>query len=193
VSDSSFHEDIHLARQGGREALDRVLTTIQARMRSAAENRIGTPLRAKMATSDLLQSTYVDVVRSIKDFEGNNERQLMAWVTKIMDNNLRDRLRFYNRQRRNSELNATPEKEMAGRDATPSFEAMQIESLTAVGRALSSLPDDQRQIMQLRVIEGREYEEIAKLLDKSVGSLRMLLSRARAALTVRLDQMINEP
>jgi len=142
-----------------------------------------------MATSDLLQSTYVDVVRSIKDFQGDDEPQLVAWVTRIMENNLRDRARFYGRQRRNPEVDSEEAPEPAGHDATPSVEAMQVENIAAVGRALAELPEEQRQIMQLRLIEGREYEEIAAMLGRSVGSLRMLLSRARASLTVRLDRL----
>ena len=87
---SDIRDDIASARRGERDALDRVLTALQSRLRTAAANKIGTPLRRKMATSDLLQSTYVDVVRSIQSFEGDDPDTLVAWITRIMENNVRD-------------------------------------------------------------------------------------------------------
>lgn len=192
MASNVFRKDILLARQGDGDALNRVLTALQTRLRIAAAQRLGPPLRAKMATSDLLQSTYIDVVRSIKDFQGEDAPQLVAWITRIMENNLRDRARFYRRQRRNPEVVADEQPEAAGSVPTPSAEAMQVENLAAVVEALAELPEEQRQIMQLRVIEGRDYEEIAEQLGRSVGSLRMLLSRARAALAIRLERMLGD-
>ena len=115
-----LHDDIQQARRGDRDALNRVLTAIQSRLRAAASSRLGVPLRAKMATSDLLQSTYVDVVRSIKDFAGDDAQTLVAWVTRIMENNLRDRLRFYGRQRRSPEVDQGEQPEVPGDINTPS-------------------------------------------------------------------------
>ncbi|MCA8952689.1 MAG: sigma-70 family RNA polymerase sigma factor [Planctomycetes bacterium] len=180
--------DIARARRGERDALDRVLTAIQTRLLAAASNRLGGALRARMATSDLLQTTYVDVVRSIGEFRGDDPDTFVAWISRIMENNLRDRARFYSRQRRAAEQDREAPPELPATDRSPSAAAMQIENLAAVGRALAELPGDQRRIIQLRLIEGRDYDEIGALLGRSPGALRMLLSRARAALTLRLDQ-----
>jgi len=193
VESDDLRQDISRARRGEREALDRVLTAVQSRLRAAAVNRLGSPLRAKMATSDLLQSTYVDVVRSIHDFRGDDPDTLVAWITRIMDNNLRDRLRFFGRERRRNEQQHDEPIDGPANDPTPSFEAIQVENLAAVGKALTELPEDQRQIIELRLIEGCDYDEIAERLGRSHGALRMLLSRARAALAMRLDQLLDEP
>ena len=187
---AQIRADIARARRGERDALDRVLTAVQSRLRAAASSRLGGPLRARMATSDLLQTTYVDVVRSIGEFRGDDPDTLVAWISRIMENNLRDRVRFYGRQRRAAEEDReTPDVAAGGH--SPSAEAVQVEKLAAVGKALAQLPEDQRQIIQLRLIEGRDYDEIAKTLGRSQGALRMLLSRARAALTMRLDRIID--
>ena len=189
---SDIRDDIASARRGERDALDRVLTALQSRLRTAAANKIGTPLRRKMATSDLLQSTYVDVVRSIQSFEGDDPDTLVAWITRIMENNVRDRLRFYGRQRRSPEVDHEDVPDVAAGDATPSFEAMQLEHLSAVGKVLAEMPEAQRQIIQLRAFEGRDYDEIAAMLGRTPGALRMLLSRARALLTLKLDRLLDE-
>lgn len=193
MENDEIRADIARARRGEREALDRVLTAVQSRLRAAASSRLGGPLRARMATSDLLQTTYVDVVRSIGEFRGDDADTLVAWISRIMENNLRDRVRFYSRQRRSAEEKHASPPELAADGRTPSVEAMQVENLAAVGKALAELPEEQRKIIQLRLIEGREYDEIAATLGKSPGALRMLLSRARAALTLRLDRIIDAP
>ena len=54
------------------------------------------------------------------------------------------------------------------------------------------MPEDQRQIIQLRAFEGRDYDEIAAMLGRTPGALRMLLSRARALLTLKLDRLLDE-
>ncbi|MCA8963506.1 MAG: sigma-70 family RNA polymerase sigma factor [Planctomycetes bacterium] len=187
-----IRDDIAQARRGDRPALDRVLSALQARLRAAATNRLGGPLRAKMATSDLLQTTYVDVVRSIGEFRGEDPESFVAWIMRIMENNLRDRLRFYGRQRRAPEEQLDQPLDGPDKGPTPSVEAMQVEHLAAVGKALAELPEDQRRVLQMRVFERREYDDIAAAMGRSQGALRMLLSRARATLTMRLDQLLDE-
>ncbi|MFK7742347.1 MAG: RNA polymerase sigma factor [Planctomycetota bacterium] len=185
--------DIARARRGETDALDRVLVSMEARLRSAAAHKLGAPLRAKMATSDLLQSTYVDVVRSIKSFEGDDPETLVAWITRIMENNVRDRLRFFGRQRRAAEIDQTEPPEVPSEGPTPSFEVMKVEHLAVVGKVLSEMPEEFRRIIQLRQFEQREYEEIATLMGKSTGALRMMLSRAMAMLMTRVDKAIGDP
>ncbi len=187
-----IRSDIALARRGETEALDRVLKALESRLRAAATNRLAGHLRARMGTSDLLQSTMLDIAKNIGDFRGENADQLLAWSGRIMDNNLRDRARFFGRQRRRGEHGAEVPPDAVASGPTPSFEAMRVEHIEALYRALSELPDDYQQILQLREFEKREYDEIAATLDRSEGAVRMLISRARAALYVKLDRMLGD-
>ncbi|MCR9245562.1 MAG: sigma-70 family RNA polymerase sigma factor [bacterium] len=190
MSDEDIRADIARARRRDRDALDRVLTALQSRLRAAAASRLGGQLRARMGTSDLLQTTYVDVVRSITEFRGDDPDTFVAWIARIMENNLRDRARFFGRQRRKGDQAADSPPDAVPGGSTPSFEAMQLESLAAVGKAIASLPEDQREIIRMRLIEERDYEDIAAATGRSPGALRMLMSRARAALTLRLDDAV---
>lgn len=63
----------------------------------------------------------------------------------------------------------------------------QQDSVSIVEKLMSRLPEQQRMIVQLRDVEGYEFEEIASMLDMSETAIRVSLSRARKVLR---DQLI---
>jgi len=196
MRDESVKANLALARGGDRRALDRLLETVHGRLRRLAEGRLGPGLRAKMRTSDVLQSTYLDVVKSVERFEGEDEEAFVGWVARIMENNIRDKGKYFQaRKRRDPEgatlpLNEAEDVKTPG--ATPSVEVVRAEDLVLVSRALEGLGEDYRQVIILRLIEGRSHKEVGELLGRTEAATRMLLSRARAALALALDRLRNE-
>ncbi len=51
--------------------------------------------------------------------------------------------------------------------------------LNILYRVIDNLPEQQKQVVQLRDIEGLEYEQIAEIMDMNLNALRVTLSRAR--------------
>ncbi len=196
MRDESVKANLALARGGDRRALDRLLETVHGRLRRLAEGRLGPGLRAKMRTSDVLQSTYLDVVKSVERFEGEDEEAFVGWVARIMENNIRDKGKYFQaRKRRDPEgatlpLNEAEDVKTPG--ATPSVEVVRAEDLVLVSRALEGLGEDYRQVIILRLVEGRSHKEVGELLGRTEAATRMLLSRARAALALALDRLRNE-
>ncbi|MAB87848.1 MAG: hypothetical protein CMJ90_00115 [Planctomycetes bacterium] len=196
MRDESVKANLALARGGDRRALDRLLETVHGRLRRLAEGRLGPGLRAKMRTSDVLQSTYLDVVKSVERFEGEDEEAFVGWVARIMENNIRDKGKYFQaRKRRDPEgatlpLNEAEDVKTPG--ATPSVEVVRAEDLVLVSRALEDLGEDYRQVIILRLVEGRSHKEVGELLGRTEAATRMLLSRARAALALALDRLRNE-
>ncbi len=184
-------EDLRLARAGDRGALDRLLEAVQDRVRGIAEGRLGPGLRARIRTSDVLQSTYLDVVKGVATFEGEDESEFVAWVARIMENNIRDKGKFFQaRKRRDPAGGPLPIDEAAGAEfdgPTPSVDAVRAEDLVLVSRALEELAEDHRRVIVMRMIEGRSHQEIAEEMNRSESAARMLLSRARAALALKLE------
>lgn len=182
------------ARSGDRTALDGVLESVQARLRAVATAKLSRLLRGRMRTSDLLQSTYLDVVRSIDRFRGDDEQTFVVWVTRIMENNIRDKVRFYDRAKRKQPGAdvVEAEEDAPAPGLSPSRRAIQVEDLLVVSHALNALSEDQRQVIELRMIEGLDYPEIARKLGRKEGAVRMLLSRARAALALEMDRLADE-
>lgn len=60
-----------------------------------------------------------------------------------------------------------------------------------VNKAMSGLPEQQKMIMQLRDIEGYEFEEIEAIMGMNVNAIRVNLSRARKALKEELSKIYN--
>jgi len=189
MDNESFRIHLTRAKAGDRAALDRALQCVEQRLRRAAQRLLRNAGRREFSTSDLVQTTYLDVVRTIHTFRGEDEDTFAAWITSILENNVRDKARALGRDKRKGptssgrvEPDAVPAPGL-----TPSPSAIQIENLAAVGRALDCLDEAQRRIIVLRLVEGRSYRDIATTLGRSEGAARMLFFRARAALAVELS------
>ena len=57
--------------------------------------------------------------------------------------------------------------------------------------AIEALPEDLRSAIQLRELEGMSYEEIAKLMDCPIGTVRSRIFRAREAIAERLKPLLD--
>ena len=69
---------------------------------------------------------------------------------------------------------------------TPAHELLRDEIAQVVSKALEQLPDDMRQAITLREMEGLSYEEIADVMNTPVGTVRSRIFRAREAIDARL-------
>jgi len=65
------------------------------------------------------------------------------------------------------------------------------EIATTVNKAIESLPEELRSAIQLRELEGMSYEEIAKLMDCPIGTVRSRIFRAREAIAERLKPLLD--
>ena len=65
---------------------------------------------------------------------------------------------------------------------TPERHALNREKSAEIRRVIAELPEDMRAAVVLRDIEGMSYEEIARVLDINVGTIKSRISRARAKL-----------
>lgn len=82
-----------------------------------------------------------------------------------------------------SELN---EEFQSSHFETPEQSYEKNETFNQIRQAIDTLPENQKIAIQLRDIEGYEMDEIAKILDTSIGNIRVILSRARNTVKDRL-------
>ncbi|MCR9246329.1 MAG: RNA polymerase sigma factor [bacterium] len=181
------------ARSGDRKALDELLSLLEARFRQDAERRVGHVLRGRTRVSDVLQDAYVEVVRSIGAFEGATESEFYAWVTTIIENSARRQHRHLTAKKRKppsrtSELNALAAV-FFRTVSSPLSDLQKAEDVQMVFRALDEMRDDHRVVIEQIVLAARPVTEVADDLGRTEQATRMLLSRARAALTVKLDKL----
>ena len=183
-------ELLDLAIQGDRVALSDLLTRCHDRIRKFARTRLGQDLRTYLSTSDILQSTYLDVVKGVVKFDGNSEEDFARWVCQIMENNLKDRGRYFGAKKRQMPDAPRLDAELAQTSKKgPASAALVAEELALVFEALGNLSEDQRRIYVLHVFEGRSHAECAEIMNKTEVAARSLLARGRAALALRLDEL----
>ncbi|REA57279.1 RNA polymerase subunit sigma [Dyadobacter luteus] len=140
--------------------------------------------------NDLVQDTYLKAFRFISSFEqGTNAK---AWLFRILKNS------FINDYRKKSkepskvdyqEVETTYNSEEASDTTyTVDLRADAVQELIGdeVANALNALPVDFRTVIILCDIEGFTYEEMAKILDIPIGTVRSRLHRARNLLKEKL-------
>ena len=74
--------------------------------------------------------------------------------------------------------------------ATPESYAVRDQLQAALGRALAELPEDLRTALTLCEMEGLSYDDIARVLDCPIGTVRSRIFRARRALDVKLKPFL---
>jgi RNA polymerase sigma factor (sigma-70 family) len=139
---------------------------------------------------DLLQDTYLKAYRFIDSFQkGTNAK---AWLFRILKNS------FINDYRKKSkepskvdyqEVESYYNSEDVDRQITPDLRVEALKDMIGdeISNALNALYVDFRTVIILCDLEGFKYEEMAKILDIPIGTVRSRLHRARNLLKEKLS------
>lgn len=131
---------------------------------------------------DLCQAALERALKSRHLWEEGT--RLDSWMYRIMRNIWIDEARA--RQRRGKTFVEEEEGSHVGDRSHQQMEA--VVELSSVGRALSRLPDEQREVIALVLVEGLAYKEAAEILDIPIGTLTSRLVRGRSALLAELGE-----
>jgi RNA polymerase sigma-70 factor, ECF subfamily len=134
---------------------------------------------------DVLGDTFLNVVRSIDRFEGD-EIAFRAWIFTIARNTAIDRERWAARR----PATPTPEDDLAASGPIGDAEAEAMEGLSVerVRHVLDRLTPDQRDVLLLRVLGGLTIDEIATVLGRRSGAVKMLQARGLAAIRREIER-----
>jgi RNA polymerase sigma-70 factor (ECF subfamily) len=144
-------------------------------------------LRDRDAVDDVVQESFVKAYYRIASFKG--DAGLYTWLYRIAVNAAKDHAK-----RRSRRPAVALEELPSGAASIPSRDPVALERLEdredrlAVRRAVESLPPRFRAVLVLREVEGLRYEEIAQILDISLGTVESRLFRARRRLKARLER-----
>jgi len=122
------------------------------------------------------QAAFADAYRAV--LRGARPQSPRAWLLAISENVRRRRFRTAQRR---------PREELVDDADFPLAAELPYEQSRALTEALATLPPEQRRVFVLREIVGLSYGEIAAELGSTVGSVQMLLFRARRSLRDVLD------
>jgi RNA polymerase sigma factor (sigma-70 family) len=138
---------------------------------------------------DLVQETYLKAYKAIESYhQGTNAK---AWLFKILKNNY---INYYRKQSKRpvkvdyEEFVGLMEKEDSPLSSKADLRQDVFQSLLGdeVTMAINSLPIEFRTVILLCDVEGFTYEEIAKIIDVPIGTVRSRLHRARNMLKEKL-------
>lgn len=141
--------------------------------------------RARHRVEDLMQETFVRVLRALPSFDPNGPASLSTWILTIAT-----RLALSELRRRET-LPESEAPELACHD-TPATTIERRRLGEALARAVMQLPDGQRVVLVLREYHELEYSEIAELLELELGTVRSRLARAREAVRAELAAIAPE-
>jgi RNA polymerase sigma-70 factor (ECF subfamily) len=143
----------------------------------AAYNLAKWLLRNEDDARDVVQEAYLRAFKSFSGFHGSNGR---PWLLTIVRNTA------YNLIKKNQTANLTTfdeeEHALDRESASPATLLEQEEKSQLIRRALDRLPDEFREIVVLRHLEGLSYKEIADVAHLAPGTVMSRLARARAKL-----------
>jgi RNA polymerase sigma-70 factor (ECF subfamily) len=188
---------IRRARGGSDSALGQLLEAYRPYLLLVANRELSPDLRVKVGASDLVQETFLDAQHDFPRFRGSTERELLAWLRRILLTNLA----LASRQFRDTEKRqvdreislATAPAELldglTGDGESPSSIARAREQDEALERALAKLPEQYREVIRLRNSERRSFEEIGTNMGRSAEAARKLWGRALK----HLQQLLESP
>lgn len=164
-----------------------------------AEMRLSPALRSKISASDVVQETLLLAHQHLEEFRGTTDGELAVWLRRILIRQLIDTLRKFRGQSRDIERERSLEVEakassqnlerwLSTEESSPSRVVLHREEIFEMVSALAKLPEDQRQIVEFKHLQGWSVEEISKFLNKSEASVAGLLRRGLK----RLRELLNK-
>jgi RNA polymerase sigma-70 factor (ECF subfamily) len=132
---------------------------------------------ARSDAQDLTSEVFQHALANLERFEWRGV-PFAAWLYRIAANAVADHY-----QRRAREQGAALD-DAGGEDA----DALAVERRALIYRAVRTLPDDQRRVIELRFAGERSIAEIAQALGRSEGAVKQLQLRAMQSLRRRLDE-----
>jgi RNA polymerase sigma-70 factor (ECF subfamily) len=178
---------------GDQKAYELLVIKYQRRI----ERLIGRMVRDVDLVEDIAQETFIRAYRALAQFRG--EAQFYTWLYRIAVNTAKKALVDLKRDPLVSESalrgggeddETSPVENELTTAETPETVLAAKEIAAAVNSAMEALPDELRQAVTLREIEGLSYEEIAEAMNCPIGTVRSRIFRAREAISAKVKPML---
>ncbi|XZG71676.1 RNA polymerase sigma factor RpoE [Chitinibacteraceae bacterium HSL-7] len=179
------------AQAGDKRAFELLVAKYQRRIARLLTRLIRDPHEIE----DVTQEAFIKAYRALPSFRG--ESAFYTWLYRIAINTGKNYLASTGRR---PQLSTEYEDEEGDTlDAasqvpdyhTPEAELANQEIVRTVNQAVEALPDDLREAITLREMDGLSYDEIAAVMDCPIGTVRSRIFRAREAISAKLKPLLD--
>lgn len=133
---------------------------------------------------DIFQDTFLKVIKTLKSNSYNEEGKFLPWVMRISHNLVMD---YYRKNQKMPMLRDTDEFSIFSvlHETTPNIEGRMITDLIEkdLQKIIKELPDDQREVLTMRIYQDYSYNEIAELtgvsINTALGRMRYAIANLR--------------
>jgi len=182
---------VERAQRGEKQAFDLLVTKYQRKLGRLLSRFIRDPAEVE----DVAQEAFIKAYRALPSFRGDSA--FYTWLYRIGINTAKNYLVAQGRRAPtstgfDSEEAETFEDGDQLRDINTPESLLHSKQIgETVNAAMESLPEELRTAIVLREIEGLSYEEIAKIMDCPIGTVRSRIFRAREAVAARLKPLLD--
>jgi RNA polymerase sigma-70 factor, ECF subfamily len=191
---------IERARAGDRAALEQLLWDHYDRLVALLTTKLAGNLHRLVTTEDVVQETFIQAIRDIGKCEATSEASFAAWLAAIAEHRLQDMIKGAYRKKRGGDrrqAQAVADDSAGGlvelvgllsdHGSTPGRNVARHEAVQAIQIGIAALPDDQREAIRLRYLEGKSVEETAAEMGRTEAAINGLVRRAKETLRETLE------
>ncbi|NOU01090.1 MAG: RNA polymerase sigma factor RpoE [Gallionella sp.] len=181
---------VERVQRGDKYAFDLLVTKYQRKLGRLISRFVRDPGEVE----DVTQEAFIKAYRALPTFRGDSA--FYTWLYRIGINTAKNHLLANKRRAPTStpfdaeESESFEEASLLREVNTPENELMSKQVVDVVQRSLQQLPEDLRNALTLREIEGLSYEEIASAMNCPVGTVRSRIFRAREAVAENLRPLL---
>lgn len=179
------------AQRGDKRAFELLVAKYQRKLGRLLARLVRDPAEVE----DVTQEAFIKAYRALPAFRGDSA--FYTWLYRIGINTAKNYLMALGRR-------APTSTEVEAEDAegfengeqlrdinTPESVLLSAEIARTVNATIEELPEELRTAIQLREIEGMSYEDIARIMDCPIGTVRSRIFRAREAIAERLRPLLD--
>ena len=182
-------ELVKRVQRGEKPAFDLLVLKYQHRIGAV----IGRFVPDHAEAQDIAQESFMRAYRALQNFRG--DAQFYTWLYRIAVNTAKNHLVAMKRRPPTSDVEVEDAEHFTGArmqdNDTPEHELLREEIAREVSQTVAALPEELRQAITLREVEGLSYEEIAETMDCPIGTVRSRIFRAREAIDARLRPLMD--
>ncbi|AFT67107.1 MAG: RNA polymerase sigma factor RpoE [Cycloclasticus pugetii] len=189
MSDQDDQQLIALVKEGDKKAFDRLVIKYQQRIIQLVSRYISDASEAQ----DVAQEAFIKTYKALPNFRGDSA--FYTWLYRIAVNTAKNHLVSRARKSSDHTVDVNDAENFEGafqlkEGDTPEHLLLSEEIRSTIQQAINDLPDELRNAISYRELDGMSYEEIAQKMKCPVGTVRSRIFRAREAVDKILKPLL---